>query len=78
MNAPDKIYLHPDIGGKGFIRPWLKRAANSESVAYIRKDALLDFLASLEKNSARNAGTDDQAYAAHEMVCLLIDKIKSL
>ena len=43
MNAPDKIYLHPDIGGKEFIRPWLKRAANSESVAYIRKDALLDW-----------------------------------
>ena len=41
MNAPDKIYLHPDIGGREFIRPWLHRAANSESVAYIRKDALL-------------------------------------
>ena len=44
MNAPDKIYLHPDIGGREFIRPWLHRAANSESVAYIRKDALLEKL----------------------------------
>lgn len=44
MEAPDKIYLHPDIGGKEFIRPWLKRAANSESVAYIRKDALLEWI----------------------------------
>ncbi len=43
MEAPDKIYLHPDIGGREFIRPWLRRAANSESVAYIRKDALLEW-----------------------------------
>lgn len=45
MNAPDKIYLHPDIGGREFIRPWLRRAANSESVAYIRRDALLEVIA---------------------------------
>lgn len=45
MNAPDKIYLHPDIGGREFIRPWLRRAADSESVAYICKDALLDVIA---------------------------------
>lgn len=49
MNAPDKIYLHPDIGGKEFIRPWLKRAANSESVAYIRKDALLEWAKNLKE-----------------------------
>lgn len=41
MEAPDKIYLHPDIGDKEFIRPWLRNAANSESVAYIHKDTIL-------------------------------------
>ena len=40
MKAPDKIYLHPDIGNRNFIRPWLIRPANDESVEYIRKDAL--------------------------------------
>lgn len=44
MEAPNKIYLHPDIGGREFIRPWLRRAANSESVAYVRIDALIDIL----------------------------------
>lgn len=44
MKAPDKIYLHPDIGGREFLRPWLQRPANSESVAYIRKDALMEWL----------------------------------
>lgn len=43
MKAPDKIYLHPDIGGREFIRPWLHIAANSESVAYIHKDTILSW-----------------------------------
>lgn len=75
MNAPNKIYInvHP-LGVDYSIVP----IPDFGGVEYIRKDALLDFLASLEKDSARNAGTDDLAYAAHEMVCLLINKIKSL
>lgn len=42
VNAPEKIYIHPDIGGKEFLRPWLHRAANSESVEYVRKDAFIE------------------------------------
>lgn len=42
MEAPKKIYLHPDIGGKEFIRPWLHKAANSESVEYICKDVFIE------------------------------------
>lgn len=41
-NAPEKIFLHPDIGGKEFIRPWLKRRANQESVEYTRTDAFIE------------------------------------
>ena len=66
--APDKIYLH-EISAEELTEnlPY--------HVCYIRKDALLEFPASLEKDSAKNAGTDDLAYAAHEMVCTLIEKI---
>jgi primase-polymerase (primpol)-like protein len=41
-NAPEKIFLHPDIGGRVFIRPWLKRRANQESVEYTRTDAFIE------------------------------------
>ena len=40
--APEKIYIHPDIGGREFLRPWLHRPANNESVEYIRKDAFIE------------------------------------
>ncbi len=39
-DAPEKIYIHPDIGGREFLRPWLRRAANNESVEYTRTDIL--------------------------------------
>lgn len=42
MEAPEKIYIHPDIGGREFLRPWLHRPANNESVEYIRKDAFIE------------------------------------
>jgi hypothetical protein len=42
MEVPEKIYLHPDIGGKEFICPWLHKAANLESVEYIRKDVFIE------------------------------------
>lgn len=41
MKAPEKIYLHPDIGDKDFIRPWLKKPFNENSVEYIRTDAFI-------------------------------------
>lgn len=71
MNAPDKIYLHPDIGGREFIRPWLHRAANSESVAYIRKDALLEWANNM-KRICKGAEPIEKAYQT------MIEKIESL
>lgn len=41
-NAPEKIYIHPDIGGKEFIRPWLRRRANKDSIEYTRTDAFIE------------------------------------
>lgn len=41
MEAPEKIYIHPDIGGREFLRPWLRRAANNESVEYTRTDVIV-------------------------------------
>lgn len=71
MNTPDKIYLHPDIGGREFIRPWLHRAANSESVAYIRKDALLEWANNM-KRICKGAEPIEKAYQT------MIEKIESL
>ena len=42
MEAPEKIYIHPDIGGREFLRPWLRRAANNESVEYTRTDVIVE------------------------------------
>lgn len=41
-NAPEKIFLHPDIGDREFIRPWLKRRVNQDSVEYTRTDAFIE------------------------------------
>jgi hypothetical protein len=42
VKAPEKIYIHPDIGGREFIRPWLEKRASQESVEYIRTDAFIE------------------------------------
>lgn len=42
MDAPEKIYIHPDIGGRDFLRPWLHKAANNESIEYTRTDAFIE------------------------------------
>ena len=42
VKAPEKIFLRPDIGGREFLRPWLRRAANYESVEYTRTDAFIE------------------------------------
>jgi hypothetical protein len=41
-NAPDKIYIHPDIGGREFLRPWLRIAANNECVQYTQTDSFIE------------------------------------
>ncbi len=77
MKAPDKVYIDDlAVINDCVTKISLKKLPNFSE--YIRKDALLEFLVRLEKDSTRNAGTDDLAYAAHEMVCILIDKIESL
>lgn len=40
-NAPEKIYIHPDIGSKEFIKPWLKRPFNENSIEYLRTDVFI-------------------------------------
>lgn len=42
MDAPEKVYLHPDIGGREFIRPWLRKRVDQESVEYVRTDAFIE------------------------------------
>ena len=77
---PDKIYVSRNFSEDDSPHGlwYLKKSEHDIGLEYIRKDALLEFLASLTKDSAKNAGTNDLAYAAHEMVCTLIDKIESL
>ena len=48
--APEKIYIHPDIGGREFLRPWLRRAANDESVEYTRTDTFIEKMARFLEN----------------------------
>ncbi len=51
MEAPEKIYIYPDIGGREFLRPWLHRPANNESIEYTRTDAFIEKACKwLEKN----------------------------
>lgn len=42
IKAPEKIFLHPDIGGREFVKPWFKNRLNQESIEYIRTDAFID------------------------------------
>lgn len=42
MKAPEKIYIHPDIGGREFLRPWLHRPANNESIEYTHTNAFIE------------------------------------
>jgi len=51
MEAPEKIFLHPDISGREFIRPWLKRRANQDSVEYTRTDAFIEKACEWFKNN---------------------------
>lgn len=53
LKAPDKVYIHPNIGGKEFLRPWLKNPANYESIEYIRKDIVDDMLKSAEDHKQK-------------------------
>lgn len=59
-NAPEKIYIHPDIGGREFLRPWLHRPANNESVEYVRKDAFIEKASEWVDMHFRETEVDDR------------------
>lgn len=59
MEAPEKIYIHPDIGGREFLRPWLHSPANNESVEYTRTDAFIEKACEYLKLNCENVETED-------------------
>ena len=56
MEAPEKIYIHPDIGGREFLRPWLHRPANNESVEYTRTDLVIERACEWIEHNNKNGG----------------------
>ena len=58
--APEKIFLHPDIGGREFIRPWLKRRASQDSVEYTRADVSIEKACEFFKNNWREYVNTDK------------------
>ena len=83
MKAPDKIYLHgyPD---KPFLcQDWdvaptkrVVRGQQAENIAYIRKDALLEW--AKEKNERIDTDEGDYSLGYVSAMIDLIDKIESL
>ena len=75
MKAPDKIYLHPDFEGSQTPSVFWgieKRGSHPEEcVEYIRKDALLELLLSLEARYS-------VFYLQRKVIRDVIDKIDSL
>lgn len=64
-NAPEKIFLHPDIGGREFIRLWLKRRANQESVEYTRTDAFIEAVANWMSDTLQTVSEVETPSAHH-------------
>ena len=65
MQAPDKIYIQPDIEeDNDSIRTWLLSPFNDNSVPYIRKEALLEWAKNWEKIGV----SDDFAYAIETLI----------
>lgn len=42
MEAPEKIYLHPDEDGEVFGKPWSSIPFNKHNVEYTRTDAFIE------------------------------------
>lgn len=77
MKAPTKIFIHPDIGNKDFIRPWLHNAASDESVEYINKKLLLNWAD--ERYLAYDSMPQTQFFVGQKAAMKeLIEKIESL
>ena len=82
-NAPDKIYLwHDECDDTEFISAWFEQSFDDNDVAYIRKDALLEW-AERKKNDVKKFGQryNEANYynsGCHDTIQELIDKINSL
>lgn len=73
--APDKIYLHKirDEESSGYHKMWFEQSARCvPSEAYIRKDALLEWIQEVRAIPHENAITRDLAFQE------IINKINSL
>lgn len=75
MNAPDKIYLYPDIGDREFIRSCGIRAVTTDAVCYINKDMLLELFEGKKKHYM-----DRQEYDCgwNDLLDDIIEKLESL
>ena len=78
MKAPDKIYLHPDIGDREFIRPWCVRAVTTDAVCYINKDLLLEWAKEKKAELLDDEELTDVAAGINMGMDMLIHKINSL
>ncbi len=77
MKAPDKIYLHPDIGDREFIRPWSVRAVTTDAVCYINKDLLMEW-AKEKKAELLDEELTDVAAGINMGMDMLIYKLEQL
>jgi len=75
MNAPDKLFLHPNHKGEVGAN-WLTFSLTNEDEAYIRKDALIEWA---KKNNER-INTEDGDYTLGYVSAMidLIEKINSM
>ena len=69
-DEPDKRYLYAEWYEEP--KPLVK------NIAYLRKDALLEWAKEREAETRDKAGTDDVACAYHDAIMDLIEKIESL
>lgn len=74
MEAPEKIYLHPDIGDREFIRPWLEMRVNKDSVEYVNKDVFVEkalkwYCLDCECND--NCAADHKCFFRQQFECYL-------
>ena len=76
---PDKIYIlhHEDYSDRRILNAFIEKEGDTD-IAYLRKDALLEWAKEREAETRDKAGTDDVACAYHDAIMDLIEKIESL
>lgn len=62
MEIPEKIYLHPNIGDKEFIKPWLPKPFNQNSVEYTNTEAFMKKATEWLKTNTLEYKDDDWDY----------------